>query len=541
MKVFDSISFAHVRAILAWSISAWVTLVSFAGCTETDIRLVGEGGMPIDMEGGVSIRRDSGVAGDSGRSSIDAGTSEPCGMSGALERVPCGMCGTVERFCSAAGVWVYGECGGETGECVPGATDTFACGTCGAQSVQCSASCTWETTSECMEEGMCTPGSSTRSGMGCPSGQTREVRCTDACVYEPLSECSVDDCPMPGVLETVPCGMCGTVDRFCNASRVWEYGTCENEGVCAPGTVGAQACGMCGEQRALCTNTCTWVASGECTHEGMCRPGAVTRVSTGCPSGQTRLMRCGDACTYSMVEPCTEMRQVDVTFLIDSTGSNEASLREDLPIMEARCIAPLLALAGVQVGVSYAGEFPVRPYGVAGDRPFEGGIEPVASASAISAEIMSRPRFSGGDMPDSMVEALSTLSGGAVHPGSLALTCSSGRVAGGCWRSGAERVIVVHTDSPIHNGPNPNSTGLLAPYTGFIPAPAQWPAVQSLMMSNRTALIWFDSGTELPSQFLEMLSDLGQPSSDHHITRTTTEVGSACDALVARVRGMMGS
>lgn len=501
-----------------------------------------DGGAPVDRDGDIE------VAIDAGRAMDDAGLPETCDMPGTIESLPCGRCGTVERFCTAAGTWAYGECSGEAGECAPGTVDTRSCGMCGRETARCSATCTWESSGECTGEGTCVPGSITRSSEGCSMGQTRELTCTEACTYEPSSSCTMDACATPGSLERVPCGsMCGTVERFCNASRVWEYGTCEGAGVCVPGTTRNDTCGMCGEQRMLCTDRCAWITSGTCTAEGTCVPGTTTRTSAGCPPQQTRLMRCDDECAYTtMVEPCARTREVDVTFLIDATGSNEDSLVNDLPIIESRCIAPLLALNGVAVGVSYAGAFPVEssmpPFSLANpdDRPFEGGIEPTSSAAGISAEIAGRRRFNGGDAEDSLVEALSTLSGGAVHPESLALACTSGRVAGGCWRAGAERVIVAHTDSLIHNGPDPDGSGLLAPYMGIMPAPAEWPAVRASMMSSRTALIWFDSGVESPAQFLEMLSDLGQPESDHHQTTNTSEIGAACDALVTRVRALAG-
>ena len=503
---------------------------------------IDDAGEPSDEDAGEP--HDAGLPPrDAGLPPHDAGAPEPCTAPGTIETLPCGMCGTVERFCTSGRVWAYGECTGETGECVPGTTDTVACGMCGRQAARCTASCTWETTGACTDEGVCTPGTRTRSSAGCPAAQTRELTCSDACVYEPTSACAADGCPMPGVLETVPCGRCGTTERFCNASGVWEYEPCEGEGVCMPGTTGTQACGMCGEQRTLCTDRCAWVTSGACMDEGTCTPGTTTRTSTGCSPGQTRVLRCDEACAYTtVVEPCTTTRPVDVMLVLDSTGSNEGSLIADLPVIQSRCIAPLLGLTDVQVGVSYAGEFPVGSYGSTGDRPFEGGIEPTTSSGAISTELASRPRWNGADGQDSMVEALSVLSGGPVHPTALALTCSSGRVAGGCWRSGAERVIVVHTDSPIHNGPDPAGPGLLAPYSGISPAPATWPEVRTRMLASGTVLIWIDSesGTPAPAQFDEMLTDLGQPLSDRHVAATSTAVGTACDAIVARVRAIAG-
>ncbi|MDQ3035231.1 MAG: hypothetical protein M3Y87_22685 [Myxococcota bacterium] len=473
----------------------------------------------------------------------DAGPPETCETPGVMETVPCGMCGTTARFCTAERTWAYGACEGEGGECVPGSIDDVACGNCGTQAARCNASCTWETTGACTGEGPCAPGERTRGGEGCPAGQTRELLCSDACVLEPATACSADSCPTPGVIDATSCGMCGTQERFCNASRVWEYGACMGEGVCMPGTTSTTACGMCGTQATRCTDACTYVASGTCGGEGVCTPGARQRTSAGCPAGQTRVLECGATCGFStVVEPCSATRPVDVTLLLDTTGSNQGSLTSDLPTITSRCITPLLALSDVLVGVSYAGEYPLSPYGSTGDRPFEGGIEPSSSSTAISAELAAWTRFSGNDAQDAAVEALSVLSGGPVAASSLALACSAGRVAGGCWRTGAQRVVVVHTDSPIHNGPDPASTGLLAPYTGISPAPATWPEVRTRMMADGTVLIWIDSDSlsPAPAQFDEMLTDLGQPLTDRHVTETTTEVGVACDAIVARVRALAG-
>ncbi|MDQ3034991.1 MAG: hypothetical protein M3Y87_21470 [Myxococcota bacterium] len=472
----------------------------------------------------------------------DSGPPMPCDTPGATEDVACGNCGIATRFCSGTGVWEYGPCEGQ-GECAAGTDDAIACGNCGEQTARCSASCAWEITGECSGEGVCAPGTASRNGVGCPAGQTRDVTCSDACVFEPASECMADGCPMPGATESVACGMCGTQRRFCSAAGVWEYGACEAEGECAPGTTQGVACGMCGMQASRCTDACRWMASGACTGEGTCAPGTTQRTSAGCPAGHTRVLQCDATCGFSIeVEPCTSSRPVDVMLLLDSTGSNEGALGDDLPTISSRCIAPLLAMRDVFVGVSYAGEFPVSTYGSSGDRPFEGGIEPTSSMTAIGAELSGRPRFSGADAEDSAVEALSMLSGGTVAMSSLPLTCSAGRTAGGCWRSGAQRVIVVHTDSPIHNGPDPSSSGLLAPYAGISPTPAAWPGVRTRMMSGGTLLIWLDSQSTspAPAQFDEMLTDLGQPPTDHHLVSSSATTGVACDAIVARVRVLAG-
>ncbi len=554
------------RSAWSWALAAMV--LTLGGCGESTTLSPDGGGASMD---GGSLSGEDGSTTDAGPIAAqdgslpeadggaepgldagmtpDAGAPEACTSPGMLERVACGMCGTVERFCTAAGTWAYGTCSGEGGACMPGSTESAACGMCGTQTRRCTDACAWEATGSCTGEGVCAPGATTRSSAGCAAGQTRGLACSDACVFEPVSECIADGCPTPGTLDREPCGMCGTRERFCNAMRVWEYGACGGEGVCMPGTTGASACGMCGTQASRCTDTCTWIPSGTCSGEGSCTPGTTTRTSAGCPAGQTHLLRCSAACGYTEeVEACTASRPVDVTLVLDSTGSNETSLAADLPTIASRCVGPLLALRDVQVGVSYAGEYPVSPYGSAGtfgggaDRPFEGGIEPGTSAMALSTEVAGRPRFSGGDAQDALVEALSSLMGGPLATSSRALSCSPGRTDGGCWRTGAQRVFVVHTDSPIHNGPDPASTGLLVPYVGITPAPATWPELRTRMGGGGATLLLIDSGSTspAPAQFDEMLTDLGQPLSDRHVAEGATAVGTACDAIVARVRTLAG-
>src|SRR5690606_24515309 len=81
-------------------------------------------------------------------------------------------------------------------------------------------------------------------------------------------------CDLPGATEMVPCGNCGTVQRFCTVDGEWVYGVCSGEGECRPGTMEAVSCGNCGTQTARCNTACTWDRTGACAGEGECAPGA---------------------------------------------------------------------------------------------------------------------------------------------------------------------------------------------------------------------------------------------------------------------------
>jgi hypothetical protein len=113
------------------------------------------------------------------------------------------------------------------------------------------------------------------------------------------SDAAPTPCDSPGTTETVACGHCGTVSRFCDATHVWQYAACMGEGVCAPGTTETMTCGRCGTEQAHCTTACAWDTTGSvCSGEGVCTPGDTSRTATGCPSGQTRALTCNATCAF---------------------------------------------------------------------------------------------------------------------------------------------------------------------------------------------------------------------------------------------------
>jgi len=296
-----------------------------------------DAGAIADEDAGPGV--DSGVAVDAGAPAdagpFDGGTV--CDEPGASEVLSCGRCGEQVRFCTSSGEWEYGPCQGEVGICTPGESGMEACGSCGFQVARCSDECVWVAEGECTSEGECAPGERQRTAEGCDPGETRELRCTDRCELEEVEACSADECDTPGRLETVGCGFCGTVDRFCTAAGVWEYGVCEEEGVCEPGDTDTVACGRrCGSQEARCTDECRWEATGECSDEGECAPGTTTRTTEGCEPGEQRIDVCSASCAYEAGEcgPCPDVIPVDLLFVIDDSGSmneEQVALARQLP------------------------------------------------------------------------------------------------------------------------------------------------------------------------------------------------------------------
>ncbi|MFK7984514.1 MAG: hypothetical protein AB8I08_00655 [Sandaracinaceae bacterium] len=466
----------------------------------------------------------------------DAGPPEPCDTPGALETVSCGNCGMVERFCAAGGTWSYGVCSDE-GVCEPGTLTDLACGNCGSEAARCTAACEWEVTSECTGEGECAPGTRSRSSDGCGSGETRDVLCGDTCVYAPDGVCEADGCSTPGALETVSCGdRCGSQERFCASSGIWEYAVCGDEGVCAAGGTETVDCGMCGTRVRRCVTGCTWDDSAACMGEGICEPGSVQRDATGCPAGEARLLTCTDACTFS-AGACEEISGIDVMLLFDMTGSQAGRLETNLTSIEDNLVAPLLALGDVSIGVAAYADFPEGAFGGFSDEPFHGVSEPVSTASEVEVALAALPSFSGGDGPESGVEALSVLAGGTPPDSATPLTCSSGRSDGGCWASGVTRIVIVYTDALNHNGPSTTSSGLFDPYPMGMGA-AEWPDVQAALTSDGTFVLFLLEGSAAAEQVDQMLMDLGQPGSDRF--NASGDFEGALGAIVARVSALRG-
>lgn len=291
---------------------------------------------------------------------IDAGAAtSACDSPGAIESVTCGRCGTATRFCTSDGRWEVGPCSDEGGACAPGETRDGPCGRCGTQREVCDETCAWTSIGECAGESGCEPGTLTRTSEGCDAGM-RDVRCTEACEHEAVSECTVDTCSTAGATESVPCGRCGTRQRFCTTALEWEYGPCSAEGVCDPGASRADACGRCGTVDMRCTDACEWFAFGTCSDEGECTPGSTSASAEGCASGETRPLLCSDSCEYEPSGACAPGPLEGEGGETCSTGG--APCREGLSCVESWWLSPICRTTcvgheGCPAGTACYGDF----------------------------------------------------------------------------------------------------------------------------------------------------------------------------------------
>jgi hypothetical protein len=270
--------------------------------------------------------------------------------------------------------------------------------------------------------------------------------------------------------------------------------------------------------------------------EGECAPGDETRTSRGCPADQTRLLECSASCNYTIeVEACMSTVPIDVVFLIDATGSNWSSFQSLRSTFMTRCVRPLLAIDDVEVGLAYYGDF--DNFGGVSE-PFEAAVEPArGTAMAISDDIQTQPQLGGAD--DSTMAALDILAGGTPVSGAIPFTCTEGG-DGGCWRSGAERVIVMHTDEGAKGGPDPAGSGVWNPWPAA--TSPDWTTVGPALMSDGTRLFVINdtaaSSIDPADQYEEMVGDLGGVDGD--VYYGSGQLGLNCDSIVAKVEALAG-
>lgn len=380
----------------------------------------------------------------------------------------------------------------------------------------------------------CSPGEMVRTNAGCLLGEARILICGDDCTFSE-GICALEPCEETGLSEVLTCGLCGEQTRECSERGNWTYGECVADGVCIPGETESRPCGMCGTVVSTCSSACTWEEAGECDAEGECAPGETTPAEAGeCEAEERGVRVCSDECAFG-APMCEPLPPLDVILLLDVTGSIGNSLRDARErIVEAA--GGLLDVGGVRVGLAVYADFPTSPWGSAGDAPFSGLLAPTSDADAFAAAMVELPMRFGGDLPESGIEALSVLSGGVLSAPSTPIPCEDG-AAGGCWREGAARAIVLVTDATQHNGPSRDGDELANPYRGIEPAPAEWPAVARQMMVEEISLfpVVVSTSDAVVAQHQRMLRDLGQADEDGSVIERTGQVAEGLRNIIPRV------
>ncbi len=352
------------------------------------------------------------------------------------------------------------------------------------------------------------------------------------------------DCDTPGDTQTVPCGFCGTRDRFCNASGEWEFTTeCAGEGVCAPGTTRDETCGSCGTRTVRCTDSCVWDDSATCMDEGGdCVPGERRVTTDGCPSGEYREVTCNASCTEEETLECGAKPQLDIVWMIylrfrgssadlappTMTNAMLGGLTDNIigqlmiPVEEQ-----LPSGSSYFTAVSFYTDFVEPTNTFQGDA--DAGVvvaitELLQGNDATNAIGPNRPSNVAdiGDWTAAGVEALHTAFGGPAHDQSIHVTgCSPGREGWLCWRPRSTRVVVLVSDVAQREGPvAPGEAPLDSP--GVAPPPATWADTVSRFDSSRVIPYFAvftgneeHSPIDLVGQHRQMALDLGLDPARH--------------------------
>jgi hypothetical protein len=496
----------------------------------------------------------------------------------------CGMCGTQTLLCGTDCRWVRaGGCGGETGMCVPGAAERDTTGCMGGSRRRvCQADCTWGPYDTCTtpptdldedgddytidcndDDGTIRRGSTRPCGMFfCGTSRTVTTG-TSTCAGPGWTDCvRPAGCDQSvcnaGAIERRPCATeClpgPSQQRTCMASLTWSpWSACSAARSMRPAscaTIVETACGTCGEgaSYSYCNAMCDTVTTA-CMGVG-CTPGATTRTTVGCPAGEYRESTCTAACSPGTATMCMPYPpEVDVIILVDVTGSHTGLVMANAMALATELTSPLLTDADVRVGVATFADFPTSPYGSFGDIPYQALLAPTSDAAMVRMRLATLMGMSGGDGPESGVQALFELAGGTSHPESRPFSCAPGLEAGGCWRPGSQRVVVVLTDITQHNGPEPGAPSMLhEPYTGITPAPATWADARTRMNSSRVGLFaivpsglaWGMYDTE--EQLRQMATEIGQDPGQAIVTYApfTMDITPAIRTVAANLRTYVG-
>lgn len=528
-------------------------------------------------------------------------------VAGSADSVSCGMCGTQARRCNATCSWeLFGACTGESGECAPSTSDRTGTG-CAAGETRvrrCDTTCAWSPYSPCAGTPTDFDGDGDPYGTDCDdtnpavhvgsvvacgsfacagtpmtmgvAGATGTRTCLGpgytlcarpaTCIDPPDAFCDMGmygrearECATTGT-ECVDRASRGQQTRRCTRRMDGTYGwtawtacpaTSTPPASCSmhPSTV----CGACGEglSYSVCDPYCNVVTS-PCLGGG-CTPGTTRRSIEDCAAGEFRETGCDLSCTPTAATMCMPfVPAVDVMLLVDVTGSHTALVTAAADALGTEIAGALAADMDVRVGVSVFGDFPHGGYGGGGDVPFRGLVPPTTDTVLVTDTLRMLPFMGGGDGPESGVEALNVLADGTPHPDSDPFTCPVGTSGGGCWRPGAQRVVIVITDISQHNVPHPALAGgaLVGPYTGFMPLPVVWADTRREMIATGTRLFAivpdgspFGGDENQPApQFALMTTDLGQdPAASMSVYAAgTTDISAAARDIAAKIAAYTG-
>jgi hypothetical protein len=177
----------------------------------------------------------------------------------------------------------------------------------------------------------------------------------------------------------------------------------------------------------------------------------------------------------------TTLTMADVFFLIDTTNSMSEEINNLLLGLTDTVIPGILAsIPDVAFGVARFEDFPMTPYGEAGNRVYELEQQVTTDSVRLRAAIAGLRAFRGGDLPESDIPALyASATGEALGIYSAPFisnpsTPGTGSLGGAAFRTDSQPIFVLITDAPFHNdvsGSDPYNPATLGATTPNITYP----------------------------------------------------------------------
>jgi hypothetical protein len=148
----------------------------------------------------------------------------------------------------------------------------------------------------------------------------------------------------------------------------------------------------------------------------------------------------------------TTLRQADVFFSVDTTGSFGEEIAAIQDSIETTIVPAVSAvIPNPAFGVGRFEDFPLDPFGLAGDRPYELLQPPTTDVALLTAAVDALPPASGGlDTPEAGYEALFQWATGAGFPAFAMPAFSAGDVGGAGFRADSLPIIIQITDARSH-------------------------------------------------------------------------------------------
>lgn len=175
----------------------------------------------------------------------------------------------------------------------------------------------------------------------------------------------------------------------------------------------------------------------------------------------------GGASQISPVTANVQLLSADVYFLIDNSGSmggELANLKADLTAGEFIAGCPGGLIGAIQctipdtwVGVGSFVEYPVDPYGVSGNLPYVHHLDITDDTVAAQNAVNGLSTNGNKSWPESATQALYTMATGNGLNGFVPSQggCGTDEWGYACFRPDSIPIVVLITDAPFHNGPNP--------------------------------------------------------------------------------------